>query len=132
MNIKRATQLNTIQGPAEYFVGNTWLNILVRNDNVPCSSAKVTFEPGSRTNWHTHPVCQILIVTEGNGFVQKKDEPVNKISYGDVVIIYPDEEHWHGATPDSLFTHIAIQLYSGKGLDVAWLSPVTDEEYNSF
>lgn len=94
--------------------------------------AKVTFEPKARNHWHTHPAGQVLIVTEGKGYVQKKGEPIKLLLQGDVVTIAANEEHWHGATPDSMFTHIAIQLIADNGQDISWLTPVTDEEYYSF
>ena len=73
-----------------------------------------------------------MIVTEGKGYVQKKGEPIKLILQGDVVIIFANEEHWHGATPDGIFSHIAIQLIADTGQDISWLSPVSDEEYYSF
>ena len=125
---------NTLQSgrlPADYFTGNGWIQRLVMNESIDCNVAKVSFEPGCRNHWHTHPAGQILIVTEGKGYIQKKGEAIQALLPGDVVTILANEEHWHGATPDSLFTHIAIQLIS-DGKDVTWMDPVTDEEYNSF
>ena len=117
--------------PVDYFTGNGWIQTLVRDEPIACNVAKVSFEPGCRNHWHTHPAGQILIVTEGKGYIQKKGEPVQALLPGDVVTISANEEHWHGATPDSLFTHIAIQLIS-DGKDIMWMGPVADEEYNSF
>jgi len=79
-----------------------------------------------------NPAGQVLIVTEGKGYVQKKGESIKLLLQGDVVTIAGNEEHWHGATPDSRFTHIAIQLIADNGQDISWLTPVTDEEYYSF
>jgi 4-carboxymuconolactone decarboxylase len=132
MVIKKSIDLQTVQAPAEYFTGNAWVNRLVKGEDIKCNAAKVTFEPKTRNHWHTHPAGQILIVTEGKGYVQKKGEAIQVLLPGDVVIIPAGVEHWHGATPDSLFTHIAIQLVADNGKDISWLKPVTDEEYNSF
>jgi quercetin dioxygenase-like cupin family protein len=132
MIVKKSNSLQIIQAPADYFTGTAWLNPLVRNEGIGCNTAKVTFEPKTRNHWHTHPAGQILIVTEGKGYVQKKGEPIQLLLQGDVVIILANEEHWHGATPDSLFTHIAIQPIAENGQEVAWLRPVTDEEYGFF
>ena len=132
MTVKSSHTLQTKQAPAEYFTGNAWLDALVKNENIPCNIVKVTFEPKTRNHWHTHPVGQVLIVTEGKGYVQKKGEPINLLLQGDIVTIFANEEHWHGATPDSIFTHIAIQFIAENGKDIMWLTHVTDEEYYSF
>jgi quercetin dioxygenase-like cupin family protein len=90
----------------------------------------VTFEPGARTNWHTHPLGQKLIVTAGCGRVQLWGGPIDEIRPGDVVVIAPGEKHWHGAAPTTAMTHIAIQEeLDGKAVD--WLEPVSDEQYAS-
>ena len=132
MIVKSSKILQTIQAPADYFTGTAWLDRWVKNEDIRCNVAKITFEPKARNHWHTHPAGQILIVTEGKGYVQKKGEPIQLLLPGDVVTIFADEEHWHGATPDSMFTHIAMQLIADKGHDISWLAPVTDEEYYSF
>jgi quercetin dioxygenase-like cupin family protein len=93
------------------------------------SIGNVTFEPKARTNWHKHPGGQILLVTEGGGYYQEKGKPALRIQKGDVVKIPPGTEHWHGASPDSGLTHIAISLNTDKG-EAVWLKPVTNEEYN--
>jgi quercetin dioxygenase-like cupin family protein len=128
---KNSDTFQSVRLPVDYFTGTGWIQRLVKDEPIECNVAKVSFEPGCRTHWHTHPAGQILIVTEGKGYIQKKGEPVQVILPGDVVTILANEEHWHGATPDSLFTHIAIQLIS-DGKDVTWMNPVTDEEYNNF
>ena len=110
-------------------IGTAWITSLVKNEGIPCNSARVTFEPGARNHWHTHPAGQILIITEGKGYVQKRGEPIQHLMPGDVVTILADEVHWHGAAPDSIFTHLAIQMVSEKGEEITWLSPVTQEEY---
>jgi quercetin dioxygenase-like cupin family protein len=128
---KSSDSFQVARVPADYFTGAGWIQVLVRNEPIGCNVAKVSFEPGCRNHWHTHPAGQVLIVTEGKGYIQKKGDIIQLLLPGDVVTIPANEEHWHGATPDSLFTHIAIQLIS-DGKDVSWINPVTDEEYNKF
>ena len=120
------------RAPVDYFTGTVWVKMLVRNDpNLNCQIGNVIFEPGARNNWHTHPGGQILIATDGIGYYQEKGKPIQLLRKGDVVNIPPDIVHWHGASPDSEFTHIAINPNTQKGI-VVWLERVTDEEYNSF
>ena len=120
------------RAPADYFTGIVWVKMLVPNDPIlNCQIANVVFEQGARNNWHTHPGGQILIVTDGVGYYQEKGKPIQLIQKGDVVNIPPDIEHWHGASYDSGFTHIAVNPNTQKGI-VVWLERVTDEEYNSF
>ncbi|MEO6497606.1 MAG: cupin domain-containing protein [Mucilaginibacter sp.] len=119
------------KAPAEYFTGTAWLNILVAKDETGSYSiGDVVFEPGTRNNWHTHPAGQVLLVTAGEGFYQEKGQPARPLKKGDVVNIPSGLEHWHGATRDSSFTHIAISNITEEGA-VKWLQPVTDEEYKS-
>lgn len=114
---------------AEYFTGTVWLKLILPNDAaLHCQIGNVVFEPGARNHWHTHPGGQILIVTDGVGFYQEKGKPIQVIRHGDVVNIAPDVEHWHGASPDSVMTHLAINTNTQKGI-VVWLRPVTDDEY---
>ncbi len=120
-----------VRASSEYFTGVVWLNILVPTDATNFYAvANVTFEPGGRTNWHTHPAGQILLITEGTGFYQEKQKQARALAKGDVVVISPDVEHWHGATRNSRLIHIAITNSTEAG-PVAWLQPVTDDEYNS-
>jgi len=120
------------KAPAEYFTGTAWLKILVpANEIFNTQIANVTFEPGARNNWHTHPGGQILIVTNGTGYYQEKGKLIQLLRKGDVVTIMPDVKHWHGASPNSEFTHIAVNTNSLDGL-VVWLERVSDEEYNSY
>lgn len=120
------------RAPADYFTGSVWVKMLIPNDpTLNCQIGNVVFEPGARNNWHTHPGGQILIVTDGTGYYQEKGKPIQLIRKGDVVNIPPDIEHWHGASHDNEFTHIAINPNTQKGL-VVWLERVTDEEYNSY
>jgi quercetin dioxygenase-like cupin family protein len=118
------------RAPADYFTGTVWVKLLVpADDNFNCQIANVVFEPGARNNWHTHAGGQILIVTAGIGYYQEKGKPIQVLHKGDVVKILPDIVHWHGAAPDSEFTHLAINTNTNKGI-VVWLDRVTDEEYN--
>lgn len=115
---------------ADYFTGTAWVNILVSKDETESFSVgDVVFEPGCRNNWHTHPAGQILLVTDGKGYYQEKGRSARLLTKGDVVKIPSDLEHWHGATRNSSFTHIAISNITKDGA-VKWLQPVTDEEYN--
>ena len=126
---KKADSFKTILANADYFTGTAWTTRLAASDEIAVNAVRVVFEPGSRNHWHTHPGGQILIATEGKGYVQKKGEPIQLLLPGDTVTILAGEEHWHGASPDSVFTHIAIQPnIAGKG-EIEWLQPVTDEEY---
>jgi quercetin dioxygenase-like cupin family protein len=115
---------------SENFTGTAWLEMFLSNDTIyHASMGNVTFEPGARTNWHIHPGGQILLVTDGKGYYQQKGQPAKIISTGDVVKIPPYAEHWHGASPSSGLTHVAISLNLQKG-GVVWLGPVTQEEYS--
>ena len=116
---------------AEYFTGTSFLNVLVPKDETGSYTiGNVEFEPACRTNWHTHPAGQILLVTDGKGYYQEKGKSARLLTKGDVVVIPSHIEHWHGARHDSAFTHIAISNITAEGA-VTWLSPVTDEEYDS-
>lgn len=116
----------------DYFSGTAWLQMLVTDkENFDLTIGNVIFEPGVRNNWHSHPGGQILLCTKGQGYYQEKDKPIQLLNVGDVVEIHTDVVHWHGATPDSEFEHIAISPQSHKGA-VIWMEPVTDEEYNSY
>ncbi len=115
----------------DYFTGTAWVKILVpADDTFNTSVGNVVFEPGCRNNWHTHGGGQILIATSGTGYYQERGKPIQLLNPGDVIKIAPDVLHWHGASPESEFTHIAINTNTHKGI-VNWLQPVTDEEYNS-
>ncbi|MCJ0743314.1 (R)-mandelonitrile lyase [Pedobacter montanisoli] len=117
------------QLPADWFSGHAFLTPLIAKDkNNEFSAGSVTFDPGARTNWHTHPKGQVLIVTEGIGWYQEKGKPAQPIKRGDVVNIPENVEHWHGATATHKMVHIAITNYVGEE-QVTWLQAVTDEEY---
>ena len=119
------------KGPAENFTGNAWNTPLVANDSVYNTViGNVYFEPGARSNWHTHPSGQILIITDGVGYHQIKGEPIQKIKKGDVVKCPPNVEHWHGAGPDTGMHQLYILPKTENGI-VTWLQKVTDEEYNN-
>jgi quercetin dioxygenase-like cupin family protein len=118
------------RAPAEFYTGTVYGQPLVaktRSNNFSIGS--ITFEPGSRTNWHSHPAGQTLLVIEGRGFYQEKDKPVRVLNRGDVIPCDPDIEHWHGAAPESRMVHIAITGYRGPDF-IVWRRPVSDEEYN--
>ena len=129
MDITRhGSQPSTI-GPAEYFTGTVRIDPLFQADDpARAVGASVTFDPGARTAWHTHPLGQTLIVTSGRGLAQRWGGPIEEIRTGDIVWFPPDEKHWHGAAPTTAMTHIAIQeRLGGKAVD--WLEKVTDEQY---
>ncbi|HCC93299.1 MAG TPA: cupin domain-containing protein [Flavobacteriaceae bacterium] len=115
----------------EYFSGNAFLKtLLVKDKNNDFVLGSVTFEPGARTNWHTHPKGQVLIVTEGLGWYQEKGKPAQSIKKGDVINIPEKVEHWHGATASTKMVHIAITNYEGE-VNATWLNPVSDEEFQA-
>ncbi len=110
----------------QYFSGKAWLKMLVTDkENFDVTVGDVIFEPGVRNNWHSHPGGQILLCTKGIGYYQEKGKPIQLLNVGDVVQILPDVIHWHGASPESEFTHIAITTQSHKG-SVVWMDSVTD------
>jgi len=113
------------------FSGTVWLKMMGATDSaMHVSYGNVTFEPGARTNWHSHPGGQILFITEGLGYYQAKGEPARLLRKGDFVEIPPNVVHWHGAGPDTEFAHIAVSLNTDEG-GAVWLQPVTDEEYRN-
>jgi quercetin dioxygenase-like cupin family protein len=131
MEIKRIDSQPTRKGPAEWFTGSVRIQPMFESpEPARARGASVTFEPGARTAWHTHPLGQTLIVTSGLGWTQREGGPIEEIRPGDVVWFAPNEKHWHGATPTNAMTHIAIQ----EALDakvVDWMEHLTDEEYLS-
>ena len=117
--------------PLDWFTGEAFLTPLVSKDkNNEFSAGSVTFEPGARTHWHTHPKGQVLIVIEGSGLYQEKGQPARPIKQGDVINIPENTEHWHGASASARMIHIAITNYK-EDIQVTWLSPVTDEQYTA-
>ena len=129
MEIKRSGSQPSTQGSAEYFTGTVRIDPLFQpKEPARTLGASVTFEPGARTAWHTHPLGQILIVTAGCGGVQRWGDPIEQIRPGDVVWFPPGEKHWHGATATTAMTHIAIvEQLDGKAVD--WMEKVSDEQY---
>jgi len=129
MEIKRNGSQLSRKGPAEYFTGTVRVDPLFEApDPARVVGASVTFEPGARTAWHTHPLGQTLVVTAGCGRVQHWGGPIEEIRPGDVVWIAPGERHWHGAAPGTAMTHLAIQeMLDGKTVD--WMEQVSDEQY---
>ena len=131
MDIKRSCSRPSGKGPAEYFTGAVRLDPLFEApDPARAVGASVTFEPGARTAWHSHPLGQTLIVTAGCGRVQRWGGPIEDIGPGDVIWFEPGEKHWHGATATTAMTHIAIQeKLDGKTVD--WMEQVSDEQYHA-
>lgn len=129
MEIKRSGSQPSGKGPADYFTGQVRIDPLF-NPPEPArlATAHVTFEPGARTAWHTHPLGQTLIVTAGSGWAQREGGPVEEIRAGDVVWFPPGERHWHGATATTAMSHIALQERL-DGETVKWLDHVTEEQY---
>jgi len=129
LSIDRAGTQPSQKGPAEYFTGSVRIDPLFQpKESTRASGAYVTFEPGARTAWHSHPLGQNLIVTAGVGRVQIEGAPMEEIRPGDVVWIPPGQRHWHGASPTTAMTHIAIQEQL-NGKVVEWMEKVTDEQY---
>ena len=132
MDIKRNGSQSSAKGPAEYFTGNVRIDPLFQAPEPSRGAgACVTFEPGAHTNWHTHPLGQTLIVTSGVGWTQCWGAPIEEIRPGDVVWCPPRVKHWHGATPTTAMTHIAIQERDADGKVVDWMEQVSEEQYRA-
>jgi len=131
MEIKRNGSQPSSKGPAEWFTGTVRIDPLHQADApARVSIANVTFEPGARSAWHSHPLGQTLIVTAGHGRVQNWGEQIEEVNPGDVVWTAPTVKHWHGAAPTTAMTHISIvEQLDGKGVD--WMEHVSDEQYSS-
>jgi len=129
IKIARSDSLQPKKGSAKYFTGSVQVQELFpAYDPSRTSGGKVTFEPGARSAWHTHPFGQILIVTDGTGWIQQWGGPIEEIRKGDVIWIPAGVKHWHGATPSTSMTHIAIQeQLNGKAVE--WMEKVTDQQY---
>ena len=129
MEIRRCGSVPSRRGPADYFTGTVWQDPIIEAPQpARVRSNVVSFDPGARTAWHTHPLGQTLYVVAGCGRFQSWGGPVEEIRAGDVIWIAPGEKHWHGAGPETSMTHISIQeALDGKAIE--WMEHVTDEEY---
>jgi quercetin dioxygenase-like cupin family protein len=128
MDITRNGSQPSAKGPADYFTGQVRLDARFNRDESRVGGATVTFEPGARTAWHTHPLGQTLIVIAGSGLAQREGGPIEEIRPGDIVWFAPKEKHWHGASPTTAMTHIAIaEALDGKVVE--WMEKVSDEQY---
>jgi quercetin dioxygenase-like cupin family protein len=129
MEIKRSGSRPSTKGPSDWFTGTVRIDPIIQApEPARVQSALVTFEPGARTAWHTHPLGQTLIVMSGFGRAQRLGGPIEEIRPGDIIWIAPGEKHWHGASPTTAMTHIAIQEQL-NGSPVEWMEHVTDEQY---
>lgn len=127
MDITRSGTQPSSRGPDDYFTGAVRIDAPFSGGGA-LSGATVTFEPGARTAWHTHPLGQTIIVTSGLGRVQREGGPIEEVRPGDVVFFAPQEKHWHGAGPDTAMTHLAIaETKDGKAAD--WMEKVSDDDY---
>lgn len=131
MEIIRIGTQASAKGPEDWFSGQVRIDPLFQpNESRRAAAAQVSFEPGARTAWHTHPLGQTLIISSGCGWVQREGGPVETVYPGDIVWFGPNEKHWHGASSTNAMTHIAIQEnLNGKVVD--WMEKVSDEEYNA-
>jgi quercetin dioxygenase-like cupin family protein len=131
MEISRSGTQPSAKGPEDWFTGSVRIDSRFQRDApARVAGATVTFEPGARTAWHTHPLGQTLIVVSGFGLAQREGGPIEEIRAGDIVWFAPGEKHWHGASPTTAMSHIAIQeMLDGKAVD--WMEKVTDEQYSS-
>ncbi len=130
LKLHRVDEVPTRRAPAEWFTGAVWMDRIIQAPAPARVRAyRVTFEPGSRTAWHTHPLGQTLHVLSGLGLVQSRREPAQLIRPGDTVWIPPGEEHWHGATHEIGMVHIAIQEADEGGSEAVWLEQVSEAEY---
>lgn len=130
MQITRSNSVETQKGPADWFTGDVYIDaVAAPAGSSTFAAAAVHFAPGARTAWHTHPHGQTVYVTEGVGMCQREGGPVETIRPGDRVFFEPEENHWHGAAPNRLMTHIAMQQNDASGSPVTWGRHVTEEEY---
>lgn len=127
---RSADQVSTA-GPEDYFTGQVRVDpLFAASDEIKASAAYVTFEPGARSAWHTHPAGQRLVVVSGVGLTQEWGKPVQQIHPGDVVVCPPGIKHWHGASPEGAMTHLAV-TGTADGKNVTWMEKVTDEQYQA-
>ncbi len=130
MKITTSEMAGCRKGPADWFTGDVWLDSVIGGEGpARLKATRVTFAPGARTAWHTHPLGQALWVVSGVGWVQKQGEPAQALGPGDAVWIEAGEVHWHGAVEGRSFAHLAMQNANEAGVEVIWLEHVTDAEY---
>lgn len=129
MRIVTHKDTQTRRGPAEWFTGAVWMDASPAGPSPDANVFRVFFEPGARTNWHTHPEGQILFVLTGTCRVATEDEPPADIEAGGIIYFAPGEKHWHGANPDSYMIHAAVSPAADSDGGTDWLEPVTDEQY---
>ena len=130
MEIRRIGTQASSKGPSDWFTGTVRIDPLFQaSAPARVQSVNVTFEPGARTAWHTHPLGQTLLVMAGCGWVQRDGAPIEEVRPGDVIWFHPGEKHWHGATPTTAMTHIAIQEQQLNGKAVDWMEKVSEEQY---
>ena len=131
MEIIDAQKRTTRRAPAEWFTGTVWMDaIAIRTEPSRLRALRVSFEPGARTAWHTHPLGQVIHILTGVGRVQREGGPIHTVRAGDTVVFAPGERHWHGAAPGHGMVHLAMQEADDSGWDATWLEHVTDAEYN--
>lgn len=132
MNIVSSGERTSRKGPDEWFTGTVWIDeIAIGEAPSRVRFVRVSFEPGARTAWHTHPLGQVLHVVSGSGLAQSEGGPVRHIHPGDTVMFAPNERHWHGAGPGHTMVHLALQEANAEGVQVTWMEKVTDEEYQA-
>ncbi len=127
-----SNSIDTGRGPSDWFTGTVYIDpIATPTNGSRISASSVHFTPGARTAWHTHPKGQTIWVTEGVGLCQRRGGPIEIIRPGDRIFFEPDEDHWHGAAPDRVMTHIAMLEVDGQGNRANWGEHVSDEEYSA-
>jgi quercetin dioxygenase-like cupin family protein len=126
MEILRSSAIPGQRGNPAYFTGDVWQELLVTGSSIAVKSLRVTFAPGARTHWHSHPGGQILYITAGRGWVQREGEDKQLVSVGDTVVFAPNERHWHGASADCVMQHIAAQPVV-DGVDATWMEAVSPD-----
>lgn len=130
MKIMNPATQSSVDGPTEFFIGSVKVTPLVQGEEPSClTCASVGFQPGARSNWHTHPKGQLLVVTDGEGLIQEWGKPVQVIKKGDVIWTPPGVKHWHGAKADKALTHTAIQESLNRK-NVEWMEKVSEDQYN--
>lgn len=131
MRLISSGDMQARRGPEEWFTSIVWMEAVPAGTSPDVGVFRILFEPGARTNWHTHPEGQILYVVTGEGRAQKEGDPVVEMKGEDVVYFAPGEKHWHGAGPDTFIVHVAVNPAANSDGGTEWLEPVTNEEYES-